>query len=170
MAVTGTIFAKLTHGWLLVKKNLLCRISRKSNKRFSSWHWVTQNEGRADKCTDVVSKCSDFYAGLQTAQLSRSVPHLSSGVRRWSRWWSDDKHDYDNTFVITYQSCIRGAFHSRIQSHVQIIETGSASVALTSQIKCGNGFSSGRSISISGSPSDQNNRCVSCMETERKSW
>jgi len=53
---------------------------------------------------------------------------------------------------------------------VQLIETGSASLALTSQIKCGNGFSSGLSISISGSPSDQNNRCDSLTKTGRKSW
>jgi len=173
MAVTATIFAKLTHALFLVeiKENFLRRISRKSDKRFSSWHWVTQKDGRADRCTDVVSKCSEFYAGLQTAHPSRCVPLLRSGVRPWSRWWSDDKHDDDdNAFVISYHSCIRGAFHSRMQSHVQLIETGSASLALTSQIKCGNGFSSGRSISISGNLSDQNNRYVSFMEMGRKSW
>ena len=47
-----SIFAKLTHAWLLVetKENLLCRISRKSDKRFSSWHWITQKktEGRTN--------------------------------------------------------------------------------------------------------------------------
>jgi len=173
MAVTATIFAKLTHALFLVeiKENFLRRISRKSDKRFSSWHWVTQKDGRADRCTDVVSKCSEFYAGLQTTHPSRCVPLLRSGVRPWSRWWSDDKHDDDdNAFVISYHSCIRGAFHSRMQSHVQLIETGSASLALTSQIKCGNGFSSGRSISISGNLSDQNNRYVSFMEMGRKSW
>jgi hypothetical protein len=53
---------------------------------------------------------------------------------------------------------------------VQLIDTGSASLALASQIKYVNGFPSGRSISISGSPSDQNTRCVSCTETGRKSW
>lgn len=89
-AVTAPIFTKLTNVWLLVKK-------KKKETSYAEFHENPTNSSVADTGlhnmtdgrTDVVYKCSDFYAGLQTAQPSRCVPHL----RTVAVWYDDHAGD-----------------------------------------------------------------------------